>query len=99
MQSISIETAQSGLDCKVLDTLPDKNIILGVLYLSTHNVETPEEVADRIRLALPYCPVERIIVVPACGLKYLPREVVFRKIKSMIAGAEIVRQSLSYNNN
>ena len=95
VHSISIETAQSGLDCKILETLPDKKIILGVLDLSTHEVEAPETVADNIRRALPYCPAERIIVAPDCGLKYLPREVAFGKIKAMTAGASIVRQSLT----
>jgi 5-methyltetrahydropteroyltriglutamate--homocysteine methyltransferase len=95
VHGISIETAQSCLDCKVLDTLPDKKIILGVLDLSTHEVETPETVADRIRRALPHCPAERIIVAPDCGLKYLSREVAFGKIKAMTAGAALVRQSLT----
>ena len=94
VQCISIETAQSGLDCKVLETLPDKKIILGVLDLSTHEVETPETVADNINRALAHCPAERIIVAPECGLKYLPREVAFNKIKSMAAGAAMVRHTL-----
>jgi len=88
---ISIETAQSNLDCAVLETLPEKRIILGVLDLSSHDVETPETVAERIRRALPHCPAERIIVAPDCGLKYLPRDVAFGKIKAMAAGAAIVR--------
>ena len=92
---ISIETAQSGLDCAVLETLPEKKIILGVLDLSDMTVETPETVAGRIRRALPHCPAERIIVAPDCGLKYLPRDVAFGKIKAMAAGAAIVRQELS----
>ena len=91
---ISIETAQSGLDCAVLETLPEKKIILGVLDLSDMNVETPETVAGRIRRALPHCPAERIVVAPDCGLKYLPRDVAFGKIKAMAAGAAIVRQEL-----
>ena len=92
---ISIETAQSKLDCAVLETLPDKKIILGVLDLSTHEIETPEEIASRIRRALPHCPVERIIVAPDCGLKYLPRDVALGKIKSMAAGAAIVRAEVA----
>ena len=92
---ISIETAQSGLDCAVLETLPEKKIILGVIDLGDMNVETPETVAERIRRALPHCPAERIIVAPDCGLKYLPRDVAFGKIKAMAAGAAIVRQELS----
>ncbi len=92
--AISIETAQSGLDCSVLETLPDKRILLGVLDLSSHEVETPETVAGRIRRALPHCPAERIVVAPDCGLKYLPRDVAFGKIKSMAEGAAIVRAEL-----
>ena len=92
---ISIETAQSSLDCAALEKLPEKKIILGVLDLSTPKVETPEQVAQRIRRALPHCAAERIIVAPDCGLKYLPRESAFGKIKAMAEGAEIVRRELS----
>ena len=92
---ISIETAQSNLDCSVLESLTNKKIILGVLDLSTHEVETPETVAGRIRRALPHCPAERIIVAPDCGLKYLPRESAIGKIRAMAAGAAIVRRELA----
>jgi 5-methyltetrahydropteroyltriglutamate--homocysteine methyltransferase len=92
---ISIETAQSNLDTSVLETLPGKTIILGVLDLSTHAVEEPETVAARIRKALPHVPREKIIVAPDCGLKYLPREVAFGKMKAMVEGARIVRAELS----
>ncbi len=93
--AISIETAQSKLDCAVLETLPDKKIILGVLDLSTPEVETPDQVAARIRRALPHCPAERIIVAPDCGLKYLPRDAALGKITAMAEGAAIVRAELS----
>ena len=93
--SISIETAQSKLDCAVLETLPNKKIILGVLDLSTDEVETSETVADRIRTALPHCPAERIIVAPDCGLKYITREAALGKIKAMVDGAAIVRAEIS----
>jgi len=95
VQQISIETAQSNLDTAVLETLPGKTIILGVLDLSTHAVEEPETVAARIRKALPHVPAEKIIVAPDCGLKYLPREVAFGKMKAMADGARIVRAELS----
>jgi 5-methyltetrahydropteroyltriglutamate--homocysteine methyltransferase len=91
---VSIETAQSGLDCSVLKTLPGKTIILGTLDLSDMTIETPEQVAARIRRALPHVPVERIVVAPDCGLKYLPREVAFGKMQAMVAGAKIVRAEL-----
>jgi 5-methyltetrahydropteroyltriglutamate--homocysteine methyltransferase len=95
VKQISVETAQSNLDCAVLKTLPDKTIILGVLDLSTHEIETPEIVAARIERALPFVDAKRMIVAPDCGLKYLPRAVAFGKMKAMAEGAKLVRQRLS----
>jgi 5-methyltetrahydropteroyltriglutamate--homocysteine methyltransferase len=94
VQQVSIETAQSGLDCSVLAKLPSKSILLGVLDLSDTSVETPELVADRIRRALPHVDARRIIVAPDCGLKYLPRDVAFGKMQAMVEGAAIVRREL-----
>jgi 5-methyltetrahydropteroyltriglutamate--homocysteine methyltransferase len=90
-RQVSIETAQSGLDCAVLATMPHKDIILGVIDLADPAIETPEVVAARIRRALPYVPAERIVVAPDCGLKYLSRETAFGKIRAMVEGAAIVR--------
>jgi len=95
VQQISIETAQSRLDCAVLGKLPGKTIILGTLDLSDMTIEQPETVAARIRRALPHVPAERIVVAPDCGLKYLPREVAFGKMQAMVEGAKIVRAELS----
>jgi 5-methyltetrahydropteroyltriglutamate--homocysteine methyltransferase len=95
VKQISIETAQSKLDCAVLQQLPDKTIILGTLDLSDMNIETPETVAARIRRALRYVPADRIVVAPDCGLKYLPRAVAYGKMRAMVEGAKIVRQELS----
>jgi 5-methyltetrahydropteroyltriglutamate--homocysteine methyltransferase len=94
VRQISIETAQSNLDCKVLAALPSKTILLGVLDLADMNVETPAIVADRIRRALSYVDVNKIVVAPDCGLKYLPREVAFRKMRAMVEGTLIVRGEL-----
>lgn len=94
VKQVSIETAQSGLDCAVLEKLPGKTIILGTLDLSDMNIETPEKVAARIRRALPYVPAERIVVAPDCGLKYLPRAVAYGKMCAMVEGAGIVRREL-----
>ncbi len=94
VEQISIETAQSRLDTSVLRRLPDKTIILGVLDLSTREIESPATVAERIRRALPHVDARRLILAPDCGLKYLPREVAFAKLQSMVAGARIVRSEL-----
>ncbi|MBV8846172.1 MAG: hypothetical protein JO307_25475 [Bryobacterales bacterium] len=95
VRQVSIETAQSKLDCSVLKNLPEKTIILGVLDLSTHEIETPQVVAERIRRALPYVSPDRVIVAPDCGMKYLPREAAFGKMQAMVEGARLVRKELS----
>ena len=94
VQQISIETAQSKLDCKVLERLPSKSIMLGVLDLSDPAIETAEIVAARIRRALPHIDARRIIVAPDCGLKYLRRDVAFGKMRAMVEGAAMVRREL-----
>ena len=91
---VSIETAQSSLDCAVLKTLPRKKIILGVIDLGSCTVESPEIVAERIRRALVYVNPGQLLIAPDCGMKYLPREVAFGKLKAMVAGAQIVRTEL-----
>ena len=91
---VSIEAAQPKLDLKVLEKLPSKTIILGVIDLADMSVETPEIVAARIRKALAHVPAERIVVAPDCGMKYLAREVAFGKMQAMVEGAAIVRAEL-----
>jgi 5-methyltetrahydropteroyltriglutamate--homocysteine methyltransferase len=95
VQQISIETAQSNLDCSVLKKLPGKTIILGVLDLSTPEVESAATVAARIRRALPYIAPDRLVIAPDCGLKYLPRASAFGKMKAMVEGARMVRSELT----
>jgi 5-methyltetrahydropteroyltriglutamate--homocysteine methyltransferase len=93
-QQVSIEAAQPNLDLKVLEKLPSKTVILGVIDLSDKNIETPEVVAARIRKALPHIPAERLVIAPDCGMKYLPREVAYGKMKAMVEGTKIVRREL-----
>jgi 5-methyltetrahydropteroyltriglutamate--homocysteine methyltransferase len=96
VDQVSIETAQSGLDCAVLEKLSGKTIVLGVLDLLDMTVETPEIVAARIRRALTYAPADRIVVAPDCGLKYLPRAVAFGKMRAMAEGAAILRREFAH---
>ncbi len=92
IDQVSIETAQSGLDLAVLDALPDKTIILGVLDLSTEQVETPELVAERIA-ALPARGAARLIAAPDCGMKYLPRDAAYGKLEALVEGARLAALS------
>jgi len=94
-KQISIETAQSSLDCNVLTSLPDQTILLGVIDLSTTEVETPELIVDRVERALPYVDKERLVLAPDCGMKYLPREVSLAKLEAMVSAAKTLRKRYS----
>jgi 5-methyltetrahydropteroyltriglutamate--homocysteine methyltransferase len=94
VNQVSIEAAQPKLDLAVLRELPSKVMIIGVLDLNDKNVEPPEVVAARIDAALKHVPPERLILAPDCGMKYLPREIAFGKLKAMVEGAKIVRARL-----
>lgn len=89
---ISIETAQSNLDCSILESIPNKEILLGVIDLSDPEVETPEIIIQRTRNALKFIEPERIILSTDCGMKYLPRDVAFGKLQSMCKAAQQLRQ-------
>ena len=66
-----------------------------MLDLSSHEIDTAEIVAARIRRALPFVSPERLIIAPDCGLKYLPEDVAFGKMQAMVLGAQMVRKELT----
>lgn len=91
-RQVSIETAQSRLDCEVLAKLGGKQIMVGAIDLSDMTVESAETVANRVRRALQYVSPENVIIAPDCGMKYLPREVAFGKMRAMVEAARILRK-------
>jgi 5-methyltetrahydropteroyltriglutamate--homocysteine methyltransferase len=92
IDQLSIETAQPNLDLSVLDELPGKTIILGVIALDSPEVETPETVAERLRRALSHKQPSELVAAPDCGMKYLPREAAYAKLEALVAGAKAVRE-------
>lgn len=90
-RQISIETAQSHLDCSVLNQLRNKQILVGCIDLSDMTVEAPETIVERIERALEFVPKENVVLAPDCGMKYLPREVAFGKLQSMVEAARRLR--------
>jgi len=93
-QQVSIETGQSGLDLGVLRELSDKTVILGVIDLSTPEVESVETVARRVRRAFEYLPPEQLVIAPDCGMKYLPRQSADGKMRAMAGAAALLREEL-----
>jgi 5-methyltetrahydropteroyltriglutamate--homocysteine methyltransferase len=92
---IAMESAQQNVDLGVLRSLSDKTLIVGVIDLSDESpVEDVATVAHRIRTALHFVEPERLILSPDCGMKYLPREKAFGKLRALASAAERVRGEL-----
>jgi 5-methyltetrahydropteroyltriglutamate--homocysteine methyltransferase len=91
---VSIEAAQPRLDLAILDALPRKTLMVGVLDLGDPEIETPDAVAARIDHALEHVAPERLVIAPDCGMKYLSRDVAFGKLAAMVEGTRRVRARL-----
>jgi 5-methyltetrahydropteroyltriglutamate--homocysteine methyltransferase len=89
---VSVETAQSHLDCSALAALDGKRVMVGCIDLSTPEVESVGTIVDRIRRALPYVKPENVILAPDCGMKYLPRDAAIGKLRAMVAAARVLRE-------
>jgi 5-methyltetrahydropteroyltriglutamate--homocysteine methyltransferase len=94
-EQISIEAAQPRLDLGVLAELSGKTVLLGVLDLGDPAVETVQIVAERIRAGLRWLPAKRLVPAPDFGMKYLPRDVAFGKLRALAEGAATVRREVS----
>jgi 5-methyltetrahydropteroyltriglutamate--homocysteine methyltransferase len=92
--AVSVETAQSHLDPATLRPLRGKGIALGVLDLSTPEVETPQIIADRVRRALDSVDVDKLLLSSDCGLKYLPRASAAGKMRSLAQAAALLRTEI-----
>lgn len=82
-------------DVGILSTLPkDKEVAAGVIDVRTLQIESAELVAERMRKVLDVVPAEQVTFTTDCGMKVLPRLVAKEKLRSLVRGAEIVRNEL-----
>jgi 5-methyltetrahydropteroyltriglutamate--homocysteine methyltransferase len=91
-RQVSVETAQSHLDCSALQALDGKRVMVGCIDLSDPAVESVETIVERVRRALPYVKAENVILAPDCGMKYLARDVAVGKLSAMVAAAKVLRK-------
>lgn len=83
----------ADIDC--LKSLPkDKEVAVGVLDIRTSMIESPDQVAARIRKVLKVVPPERVYLCTDCGMKPLARTVAKMKLKALATGAKIVRDEI-----
>ncbi len=93
-RQVSVETAQSHLDCSALQALDGKRVMVGCIDLSDPAVESVETIVERVRRALPYVKAENVILAPDCGMKYLARDVAVGKLSAMVAAAKVLRKEI-----
>jgi 5-methyltetrahydropteroyltriglutamate--homocysteine methyltransferase len=74
---------------------PDRELCAGVIDIRTTWVETPEDVAEKIRRALQHVPAEKLSFSPDCGMRRVARYIAVGKLRALAAGARIVRQELA----
>ena len=83
------------VDLAALKSLPDdKEVAIGVLDIRTSMIESPEQVAERIRKVIQVVPAERVYLTTDCGMKPLARMVAKMKLKALAQGAQIVREEV-----
>ena len=91
-RQVSIETAQSHLDCSALSALEGKRVMVGCIDLADPQIESAATVVERIERALPYVKPENVILAPDCGMKYLPRAIAVGKLRAMVEAAKVLRE-------
>jgi 5-methyltetrahydropteroyltriglutamate--homocysteine methyltransferase len=91
IDQVSLECAASRVPLSLLGLLEGKDVLVGVVDVATHTVETPEQVGATIRAALRYVPAERLYPCTNCGMVPLQRHVPRGKLHALGAGARLVR--------
>jgi 5-methyltetrahydropteroyltriglutamate--homocysteine methyltransferase len=88
---VSLECANSKVPPSLIELLPDKGLLVGVIDVATNRIETPDEVAATIEAALKHADIERIQPCTNCGMAPLPRAVASGKLKALGEGAALAR--------
>jgi 5-methyltetrahydropteroyltriglutamate--homocysteine methyltransferase len=92
IQQVSLECFHSHVPPELMQLLEGKDVMVGVIDVANPEIETPEQVADTIGMALKYVPRERLIACTNCGLAPMSREVAMAKLEALGKGAALARQ-------
>ena len=77
------EIAKRGID-----------VAVGIIDVKSYYIETPADVANRVRLCLKHAPAERLSFAPDCGLSQTARWAARQKLINMVQGVALVRKEL-----
>ena len=92
IDQVSLECFHSHVPPHLMKLLEGKDVMVGVIDVASDTVETPEQIADTIGLALQYVPKERLLPCTNCGLAPMDREIALKKLRALAAGADLARQ-------
>jgi 5-methyltetrahydropteroyltriglutamate--homocysteine methyltransferase len=92
IKQVSLECIHSHVPPELMKLLKGKDVLVGVIDVASNRVETPQEVAATIRLALRYVPKHRLFPCTNCGMAPMSREIAIAKLKALAAGAAIARK-------
>jgi 5-methyltetrahydropteroyltriglutamate--homocysteine methyltransferase len=70
------------------------DVAVGIIDVKSYYIETPEDVANRVRLCLKHTPADRLVFAPDCGLSQTARWAAKQKLNNMVAGVRMVRKEL-----
>jgi len=94
IDQISLECMHSRVPASLMGLLKGKDVHVGVIDVASNIVETPQEVAEVLREAIKYVPVERLLASTNCGMAPMPRSVAYGKLRAIAGGAAILRKEL-----
>jgi len=92
IKQVSLECYHSHVPPHLMKLLEGKDVLVGVIDVASDVVETPEQVADTIGLALQYVPKNRLYACTNCGMAPMSREIAIRKLEAIAKGAALARQ-------
>ena len=84
IDSVSIEDAHRYNDLELLRNFTKTKVIFGLIKIASSQIETKEEIENRVLEALNYIDKKQLIAAPDCGLGHLPRQLAIEKLKIMV---------------
>ena len=94
LDQVSLECADSRVPQSLMGLLKNKGLMVGVVAVTRDRVESPDEVAATIRAAMTHVDPERLYPCTNCGMAPIPYDVALAKIRSLAAGANLVRKTM-----
>jgi 5-methyltetrahydropteroyltriglutamate--homocysteine methyltransferase len=73
------------------------DVAVGVIDVKSYYIETPQEVAERVRRCLKFAPPEHLSFAPDCGLSQTARWAARLKLKNLVEGVNMVKRELAFD--